>query len=111
MIMKTLSRYLALTCLVFSLLGCQNNNKWEYKVLSFLPGDISADVDGTTTSPNEDDLNKLGAEGWELAGTYLEMETVWPNFGEKSYVTGIQPNVRPQRAVLIFKRVSNGGVK
>ncbi|MEN9271477.1 MAG: hypothetical protein Q6L49_12025, partial [Thermostichales cyanobacterium HHBFW_bins_127] len=49
-------------------------------------------------------LAEMGAAGWELAGTFLEMETAFPNFGNAEYVTGLQPNVRPQRLVLIFKR-------
>jgi len=40
----------------------------------------------------------------ELVDSYLEMETVHPNFGDSRYVTGLQPNVRPQRLVLIFER-------
>jgi hypothetical protein len=40
-----------------------------------------------------------------LATSYLEMETSHPNFGNDTYVTGLQANIRPQRAILIFKRV------
>lgn len=58
----------------------------------------------TSVTPSQDELSKLGAEGWELVGSYLEMETAFPNFGNAGYVTGLQPNVRPQRAVLIFRR-------
>ena len=35
---------------------------------------------------------------------YLEMETAFPNSGSAKYVTGPQPNVRPQRLVLILQR-------
>ncbi len=52
----------------------------------------------------EEMLNKLGSEGWELSSSYLEMETAWVNFGKNEYVTGLQPNIRPQRVVLVFKR-------
>lgn len=37
---------------------------WEYKQLI-----IDADTDQT---PTEDELNKLGAEGWELVGVYTD---------------------------------------
>jgi len=50
------------------------------------------------------DLAPLGLEGWELVSTSLEMETAYPNFGNASYVTGLQQNVRPQKLICIFKR-------
>lgn len=88
--------------------------KWEYHLmhcLAIAPEDKkTASRSGTEalwlTAVEIDpaDLAKLGAEGWELAGSYLEMQTAFPNFGKEDYVTGLQPNVRPQRAVLIFKR-------
>jgi hypothetical protein len=49
-------------------------------------------------------LNKMGSEGWEMVGCYLEMETAFPNLGTGDYVTGLQPNIRPQCLVVIFKR-------
>ena len=58
----------------------------------------------TSVTPSHEELSKLGAEGWELVGSYLEMETAFPNFGNAGYVTGLQPNIRPQRAVLILRR-------
>lgn len=33
-----------------------------------------------------------------------ELETVYPNWGNEKYVTGIQPNVRTMSVVLILKR-------
>jgi outer membrane PBP1 activator LpoA protein len=53
---------------------------------------------------DEKQLQVMGADGWELVNAFLEMETAFPNFGSSEYVTGLQPNVRPQRAVLLFKR-------
>jgi hypothetical protein len=32
------------------------------------------------------------------------METAHPNFGNSEYVTGLQPNIRPQRVVLVLRR-------
>lgn len=58
----------------------------------------------STILVNEDVLNKLGKEGWEIATSFLEMETVYPNFGKPEYVTGIQPNIRPKTLVIILKR-------
>ena len=84
---------------------------WEYRVMSVAP--VVANDRGTTTAgalaPNqinvgEAQLDVLGQQGWELAGSYLEMETAFPNFGSADYVTGLRDNVRPQRLVLILKR-------
>ena len=81
--------------------------KWGYKVV-YLSSDwnrIGSDAfKPAMVTPSESDLNQLGSDGWELVASYLEMETAFPNFGNESYVTGLQPNVRPQRLVLIFKR-------
>lgn len=52
----------------------------------------------------QDEIDKYGKNGWELVTSYLEMETAFPNFGDKNYVTGININVRPQAVKLIFKR-------
>jgi hypothetical protein len=89
--------------------GCTfGNEKWEYKVISVLSEGNSRDGNGagkfSSVTPSEQEFNKLGSEGWELASSYLEMETAWMNFGNGNYVTGLQPNVRPQRVVFIFKR-------
>jgi len=51
-------------------------------------------------------LTSLGSQGWELVSSYLEMETSYVNFGKNEYVTGIQPNIRPQSVICIFKRKS-----
>jgi hypothetical protein len=79
-------------------------NEWEYSVNFALP-DPQPDrknagaYTGTSITPKKEDLEKLGVEGWELVGTYLETETAYPIF-EKN----ISVNVRPQRLVLLFKR-------
>jgi hypothetical protein len=105
-------KFINLIILLFSismLLGCKTDEKkWEYKVLSISnEGYARSGSDAikvTKVSPTESELNKLGLEGWELVTSYLELETAHPNFGDESYVTGLQPNIRPQRAVLLFKR-------
>jgi hypothetical protein len=71
-------------------------------VSNFRDGDTAFNFN--TITPSDYSLTALGQEGWELVSSYLEMETAFPNFGDKQYVSGIQPNVRPQRLVLIFKR-------
>lgn len=106
-IMKSI-RFILVYFIALILLGCQSNGKWEYKVLPVY-SDINpkveiASLSYSTVTPNDSTLNVLGLEGWELVSSYLEMETTHPNFGDSKYVTGLQPNVRPQRAVLIFKR-------
>lgn len=81
---------------------------WEYQTVSYFTDEndrtgLNA-LKFSTINVDEAQLAQLGAQGWELVGTYLEMETAYPNFGKEEYVTGLQPNVRPQRAVFIFKR-------
>jgi hypothetical protein len=57
--------------------------------------------------PSDSSLNKFGIDGWEIATSYLETETVFPNLlASGDGVNGLQPNVRPQRLVVIFKRPS-----
>jgi hypothetical protein len=84
------------------------NERWEYKVVSVMAEghdrNGAAAVKFASAQPDEKALTKLGGEGWELVGSYLEMETSYPNFGKEEYVTGIQPNIRPQRAVLLLRR-------
>jgi len=94
--------------LSISFIGCSSKEKfWEYKVVSYV-GYESRDGSGAfkyqVITPDEEELSRLGAEGWEVATSYLEMETAFPNFGKEEYHTGIKTNNRPQRLVIIFKR-------
>jgi len=77
---------------------------WEYKVQYSQPspkaerkGDSAALA--TAITPSNQELNALGVDGWELAGTYLEHETAYPVIDR-----AVVPNVRPQRLVLLFKK-------
>lgn len=83
---------------------------WEYQtVVTYSEGSErtgEAAMKFASVTPDIAKLNELGAEGWELVTSYLEMETAYPNFGSSNYVVGLQPNVRPQRVVMIFKRVA-----
>ena len=82
--------------------------RWEYKKLVFLT-DVRHGRTGlgalSYNSINLDEslLDSMGSRGWELVTSYLEMETAFPNFGKEDYLTGLQPNIRPQSLVLIFK--------
>ena len=82
--------------------------KFEYKLISFLAESNERTGSGAlkyaSVNVDQAQLQSLGGEGWELVDSFLEMETAFPNFGSSEYVTGLQPNVRPQRAVLLFKR-------
>ena len=81
---------------------------YEYTTVTFYAEEKSRTGSGaseyTTVYISEERLDMLGLEGWEVVGSYLEMETAYPNFGDSNYVTGIQPNVRPQKVVVILKR-------
>lgn len=84
---------------------------WQYKTVEVLaevaPGAILDNQKALAYKAIPDQqtmLNKLGEEGWELVSTFIEHETAHPNFGKEDYVTGLQPNTRPQRLVCIFKK-------
>lgn len=64
-----------------------------------------ADLKSTSVNLKDEELTILGNEGWELVETFLEVETTHPNYGSSSYVTGLQPNVRTQRVVMIFRKL------
>ncbi len=83
-------------------------DRWEYHTLEFTGTGISrtgsSALGASTILVESSKLREMGEQGWELVGTLLEMETAFPNFGKDEYVTGLRENVRPQKAVLIFKR-------
>ena len=87
--------------------------KWEYKTVSVLAevpkaaqalGTDYEKVSDASVPLDDDSLSRLGGTGWELVATFLEHRTEHPNFGRNQYVTGLQPNVRPQRLVLLYKK-------
>jgi len=88
--------------------------KWEYKLVSFASDGHNREGEGAAAYSSivigADSLKEYGDQGWELVGSFLEMETAFPNFGRGEYVTGLQPNIRPQRLVLIFKRPLRSGM-
>lgn len=87
-------------CLMLAACG---NTKWEYKVVS-VPGTSSADFTPMVFGDETSMLNEMGEEGWELVDTYTETSTVFPNFGNEQYVTGLQPNTRTTVINFVFKR-------
>jgi hypothetical protein len=100
---------LAIGCTLIALAATgRSNPAYEYKQVAFFAD--GSDRTGTgaleyaSVDADVSQLNQLGAEGWEIVGSYLEMETAYPNFGDTDYVTGIQPNVRPQRLVILLER-------
>ena len=91
-----------------ALLKQLSSSKYEFKTLEVYGSGPKRTGSGafkfTSITLDASQLNTLGAKGWEVVGTYLEMETAWPNFGSAKYVTGIQPNVRTQRVVMVLQR-------
>lgn len=82
--------------------------RYEYRVVVYAAEDDlartgEAAMKAALVQIDEKELNKLGSQGWEVIGSYLELETAYPNFGDSKYVTGLQPNIRPQRLVLILR--------
>lgn len=92
-----------------STIGLVKEQKWEYKTVTVAPSTKNNRIgtgagDFNVIEQSEEQLNELGGEGWELVSSYLEMETSYANFGNQKYTSGLQPNVRPQDVVLLFKR-------
>jgi hypothetical protein len=84
---------------------------WEYKVLYAQPvKPASREINKggempTSITPSDVELNKEGKDGWELASTYLELETGFVVLGIGEPQNAV-PNVRQQRLVMVFKRLS-----
>ncbi len=98
--MKKLFMSLAIL-LAFS--ACSVNTNWEYKIVT-IDGKSTSDFDSNQFSVSSDDLNLFGAEGWELVDVYTIESTVYPNFGNSEYVTGIRENTRTESVNYVFKR-------
>jgi hypothetical protein len=100
---------LALVALVvLQIIGRLETTHYEYKVVTVASEGHDRTGENAmkfaSVTPKDDELTALGADGWEVVGMYLEMETAFPNFGKAEYVTGLQTNTRPQRAVIILRR-------
>lgn len=105
--------------------ACSNKDtapqQWEYNIVSFpgsklptvySPNDEKALIELSNSQtlhfpeassiPNS--LNLYGKEGWELVSVYTTTETVFPNFGDPSYHTGVTENTRTNTINFVFKR-------
>jgi hypothetical protein len=86
--------------------------EWEYETMEILAASEAfsgssgnlAKLDTRTIPDISARLKAMGLLEWELIDSFLENETAHPNFGAENLVTGLQPNVRPRKLVLIFKR-------
>jgi hypothetical protein len=85
-------------------LSCTSN--WEYKTISLTGEELKdmSDRGQRAFDISDESLNSFGKDGWELVGIYEKVETVHPNYGNKEYVTGLQPNVRTAEISFVFKR-------
>lgn len=105
-----MKKALSITLLAVLFLGlssCSNDsNKWEYKTVevSGRSDYQNPDFNPLTFDYPKEDLDTLGANGWELVNVYSETETVFPNYGDDQYVTGIKANTRTSKVVYVFKR-------
>jgi hypothetical protein len=95
----------------------QSPPRWEYTYVS-VPArsarytSLKADREGhdamSAAQIDRDKLKSLTEDmtkgGWELAGTALEIETAFPNFGKDEFVTGLRENVRPQALLMVFRK-------
>ena len=113
--MKRLATGITVTfCAAILLMGCGASSKeasqavakWEYRVVDIVGEDASekADFKALTFSDPTTMLNRLGSEGWELVSSYTEESTVFPNFGNDSYVNGLRDNARTSVVHFVFKR-------
>lgn len=95
--------------------------KWEYFIYKLNPtprdyekeytiGDYE-DKEANFFNPNIEVLDSLGSEGWELVDTYTEIYTLFPNFGQKGYHTGMKENVKVKNICFVFKRSYTGAQK
>jgi len=95
---------------IVELMKAEQNVRYEYDIVYFSSeGNDRMGEEAmkfSTITPSVADLDRRGAAGWEIVTSYLEMETAYPNFGNDKYVAGLQPNIRPQRLVVVFRRRS-----
>lgn len=98
-LMKNL--FLFMVVVIFT--ACSSNNNWEYKTVT-ITGESDSEFVSNTFNVTDEDLNLFGAEGWELVNVYTLQETVFPNFGNEKYVTGIRENTRTKSINYVFKR-------
>lgn len=116
------SVFIFLIALLLSACNSNTSNfQWEYRIVpligqalpaTYLKGD-KAQLNNTSEFESlkfmkpvdwEQSLNLYGKDGWELVSTYSTIETVFPNFGDKQYHTGVKENTRTNTIYFVFKR-------
>ena len=102
--------FVLISCLTLLLISCNDdkskNPEWEYRVVPLL-GKSTSDFNSCAFMDYMDwekSLNLCSAGGWELVCTYTTIETVYPNFGDEQYHTGIKENTRTDNIYFVFKR-------
>lgn len=105
-----MKKFLFALCMIAILASCTNNNQWEYKVVKVAgkSAEVLADYGALVYGDQTAMLNKMGEEGWELVSTYTEIATVFPNFGNSEYVSGIRDNTRTCVVNFVFKKHGSG---
>ena len=105
-----MKKVLFICCLFLTLVSCNDNTPWEYKVVKVAgkEAEVMADYGSLVYGDQTAMLNKIGKDGWELVSTYTETATAFPNFGNSDYVTGIRDNTRTSVINFVFKRKSDG---
>ncbi|MDE5829276.1 MAG: hypothetical protein K2H48_04720 [Duncaniella sp.] len=105
--MKNIISLFVVFVLASAISSCSKDNdelqKWEYKTLAARVTEVN-DFWANYIAVPQAEMDTLGAQGWELVDVYTKIETVHPNFGNKQYVTGLQPNTRTQGVYYVFKR-------
>lgn len=108
--MKKVFSLLYGVCLLF-FSGCsfefnsgEGKTTWEYKQVTSYGKNIIEDFGSNSFDSMIKELNELGKDGWELVGVHTVIETVFPNFGNEGYHTGIKTNTRTEEVVYTFKR-------
>ena len=105
--MKKLFAFIFIFALLFIAQACRNNTAWEYKTvfINDLNSSVGSNQMYLPDIPNFDEkLNELGKQGWELVGIYELIGTLYPNFGDEKYHTGIKENTKTMSIRCVFKR-------
>ncbi len=107
---------LAIACAAGLILGFGSCNKdkittWEYKVVRVdAQLDTTYNEDFSTWAPkhvmfDNNELNALGAQGWELVAVHDEIETKFAQTAASGNgVMGLKSNTRTSAVLLLFKR-------
>ncbi len=106
---KNFSFILGLCLLIFSGCSFEFNSKedkvaWEYRQITSYGKSIIKDFGHNSFDDITEELNRLGKNGWELVGVHTITGTVFPNFGNEGYHTGIKTNTRTDKVIYTFKR-------